>query len=739
MIYLSNQTKVTVVDYADVLKASYENEDAVIISYKPSVDGSFDCSEQVYQALSFDSDNPNLDISNYQITDSEGNPIVIEGLHYYTIGENNKLVVLSSDEVKELLVNNTANVPIFMSSNSLDSDSLIASDLDLVSDSMNNLVGYINPQGKMEYSAEIGESGLFGAMYDVTSYYKNINNTLQTSIAEEADAIATIAAGYDVLDRAAAQKAEQTVSSPGYGGYQGGGSSKKPEYTVNGMTAADITASTKSMIAKTKEAALSGNFDAITGFLGETAKAGKIGKISVSKLGETIDKIVPSLEEDAQNCTNMISSINDFMSQIKANGNLRGKAWKTVKKNLKKYKALLETSIDSSEFLANVMEAAKKMIEDFLYPDTEIDDSVLPELEAQFQELKKTIENLTIKLKEMKDSQHEVCNYTTDKNGKPVTDYSSCYTDPSDEDIQKFQKSLDSYQLQADEIEAKIKRINEFAVVVGNAQKLIKDATEEVKKAFENPIQSNNNNGGFSSRFNLDLSAYGIEGSASGEFLKDYLNNLNNGTHETPKNGISGADLLGKGATQKGVRYHSMHYGPKDSKDKGFGCAMFVAYCFNELLHPGENINGGDKNTEGFYGGCSHFFGNITTDNFDYHNKGFVEVDPADRQAGDIVCFVTTRESDDLRGSAKNCFHVAIYTGEGNKIMHSTGFDITNGGVGISTIGDYKRAKSESLNRHHSNGTLDNYDKKTYKGYKDSGIQVIYLRYVGPEGTAVQV
>ncbi len=195
-------------------------------------------------------------------------------------------------------------------------------------------------------------------------------------------------------------------------------------------------------------------------------------------------------------------------------------------------------------------------------------------------------------------------------------------------------------------------------------------------------------------------------------------------------------ELLSLGASQKGVKYHSMHYDPKGTKNAGFGCAMFVAYCFNELLHPGEKIDGEDKNNNGFYGGCSHFFGNITTDGFDAHNKGFVEVSAADRQPGDIVCFVTTRESDDIRGSAKNCFHVALYTGDGDKILHSTAFNST-GGVGYSSIDDYIKAKRKSLKRKHNNGTLDSYDQLTYEGVQDSGIQVIYLRYVGDQ--AVQV
>ena len=740
---MNNAKKVSIVDYADVLKTSLENRNSVIVGYKPSNDGYFGVSQDIYVDA-----NNSINFNDIKLVDSTGQPIVIDSLKYYTVGNDNRLISLTSEEVEELLLNNTKS-PILMSSNELSGD-VVASDLGLVTESMDNLVGYINADGKLEYSAEVGESGLFGAMFDVINYYRNINNSLKAGIVGEANAVAAIAQAYQAIDTAGASVANNALNTPYYGGYSGGGSSKsnisENEYTVNGMTAEQINASTTSMMSNTKSAVSSGRYDKIANFLGDTAQPGKIGKVSVSKLGDTINTIIPTLEEDAKSSTQMMGSIDDFISQINSNGKLKGEAWDKVKKNLSSYKDLLEVSVDSSEFLANVMETAKKMIEDFLYPDTELDDSVLPELEEQFTKLKNSIADLDIKIQQMRNSQREVCSWIVDKSGKQVTDYSTCHKDPTDEEIARMQSLLDQYKAEAEEIEKKIKRIYDFADVMKNAQKLIKDAVEEVKKAFENPSQHVGDNSGFASRFNLDLSAYGLVGSSAGDYLKGYMDQVGSGENNTqvPKT-INGADLLSIGNTQKGNKYHSMHYGPKELGGGGFGCAMFVAYCYNEMLHPGESINGGDENTKGFYGGCSHFYGNITTDNFDYHNKGFVEVSEADRQAGDVVCFVTTRESDDIRGSARNCFHVGIYTGDGNKIMHSTGMGITNngaGGVGVSTIGEYKRAKISSLEHQHSNGTLSDYNRLTYNGVQDSGIQVIYLRYVGENnegGELVQV
>ncbi len=606
-------------------------------------------------------------------------------------------------------------------------DETISSNLDFVSSAMNSIVTYIDPSGKLLYVSSPNEAGLFGAMYDVTSYYRGINNTLYSGVAFEADAISSMAQSISVLDQAGAIAASSSIGSIGS---SGGGNSKSKSSsstsTVQGLSAEEINESTKRLIESTKNAALSSNYSDIASFLGETITPGKVGKVSVDKLGETLNSLIPTLEEDARTCSSMISSIDDFLSEIKSNSKLKGKIWKAAKKNLKKYKSLLKASIDSSEFLSNVLETAKIMIEEFLYPDTEIDDSILPELEQKYSELNTIIDELSLKVTNMRNSQKEIdvfeYNGKTKKNEKVGT-----RLEPTDEEIQLVQNSLDAYQKEADEIKLKIDKIKEFSEVMNKAQKLINDALEQVKNVFENPVKDSNGNETFRANFNLDLSALGITyGTESGDYISGYLKSI--GSSVAGK--FDAEELLSIGDAQRGVKYHSMHYGPDGSGDEGFGCAMFVAYCFNTMMHPGEDLNGEDKNTSGFYGGCKDFFGNITTDDYDPRNKGFVEVSREDRQAGDIVCFCTPRYSDDVRGAARNCFHVALYTGEDNKILHSTAYNSPNG-VGYSTIGQYRRAKTAGLNNKAQNGRLSDEDRLTWEAVQSEGIEVIYLRYVG--------
>ena len=148
-------------------------------------------------------------------------------------------------------------------------------------------------------------------------------------------------------------------------------------------------------------------------------------------------------------------------------------------------------------------------------------------------------------------------------------------------------------------------------------------------------------------------------------------------------------ELIKIGETQKGLPYNSMHYGPTDGDKQGFGCAMFVSYCFNNLLFDG--ASGQTKDSEGFYGSCMNYWGNCTNDNYDAHNKGFVEVSASEAKRGDIICFVNgEKHNTDDHARADNCYHVGIYLGDG-RMLHSSSY---SDGVGEISISKYLRKRN---------------------------------------------
>ncbi len=149
------------------------------------------------------------------------------------------------------------------------------------------------------------------------------------------------------------------------------------------------------------------------------------------------------------------------------------------------------------------------------------------------------------------------------------------------------------------------------------------------------------------------------------------------------------AQLIEAGRTQIGSPYNSMHYGPEEGDGEGFGCAMFVSYCYNQVLFNGASAQ--EKGNGGFYGSCMNYWGNVTKDNYDAYNKGFIEVDASEAKPGDIVCFVNKKDTAGLHSAANNCYHVGLYLGDGNMI-HSSKF-VTNG-VGECSIESYLNARN---------------------------------------------
>lgn len=133
--------------------------------------------------------------------------------------------------------------------------------------------------------------------------------------------------------------------------------------------------------------------------------------------------------------------------------------------------------------------------------------------------------------------------------------------------------------------------------------------------------------------------------------------------------------LIAAAKSQLGVPYYTMNYGPKELGSTGFGCAMFVSYCYNQVFFNG--VRGDDWNTSGFYGSTYEYWGNVTTDGYNPHNKKFVEVSAAEALPGDVVAYTS---GSNPYSSYSTCGHVALYTGNG-RIIGSWGLGTSGPGI----------------------------------------------------------
>lgn len=130
----------------------------------------------------------------------------------------------------------------------------------------------------------------------------------------------------------------------------------------------------------------------------------------------------------------------------------------------------------------------------------------------------------------------------------------------------------------------------------------------------------------------------------------------NNGSEISSKNCSTTSDwgqaLVDKARERIGTPYCSSVHNPPSDGSQGFGCAMFVAWVYNQVF-----FNGEDK----FSGDSQAFWNNVTKQNYTT-NESFVEVSAEEAQPGDVVVYTG------CEGSYSCAGHVALYIGNGRII-----------------------------------------------------------------------
>lgn len=112
--------------------------------------------------------------------------------------------------------------------------------------------------------------------------------------------------------------------------------------------------------------------------------------------------------------------------------------------------------------------------------------------------------------------------------------------------------------------------------------------------------------------------------------------------------------LVAAARTQLGVRYYSMHWGPKGSAVPGWGCAMFCAWCHQQVF-------GTD-----YYGSCWNFAGDaLGSKTLNQGGGQFKFVSASEAKPGDCVLYGAAgyngKDADDYG-------HIALYIGNGRVI-----------------------------------------------------------------------
>lgn len=134
-----------------------------------------------------------------------------------------------------------------------------------------------------------------------------------------------------------------------------------------------------------------------------------------------------------------------------------------------------------------------------------------------------------------------------------------------------------------------------------------------------------------------------------------------------------GDELVAVARRYLGRPYESMHNGAIDGQ--GFGCAMLVAACYNEVFTDGAYCGnsgrtgvGGewhlDSQGRGCYGSTYNFYGEVSSHDYEQMKMGTWKktLNPV---PGDVICYLEAGES---WSHASACSHVALYIGGGRCI-----------------------------------------------------------------------
>ncbi len=434
------------------------------------------------------------------------------------------------DKVKELYAKSLEdirsqhdNLRDFAAAFSNGESSTLASNLSFVSNAMDEITGKITSHNDLNYQkGSSNEAGVIGALYSSANYYGSVTNELYKNLTNEANAVYAIANAIYKMDACAAVIGETSLTD----GVKGLFNSSSISTEVDRLKAAsaDLFNNAK------KAASAAGRFNELSNILGSPITAGGVGKISVTALESAINAIIPSLNSEVEKATGLKSSVDSFMSGIGASNMLQGGAWDEVKSNMASYQNLLDCNVKASEFISDTLKTAMGIIVDYMGEDVELDDSKLPELKTEFDELIKKIDEMNAELSRMKSCTNPGATHTTTdpETGEPQYQQdppTPCYTDG---EISAYASKIIEQEDIKQQLEEDIKKLEGLAPIVEQAQNIINDAISQVKNMYENPVKDANGNETFVADFKLDLSAYGID--TDKDFKKivdDYYNKLN--------------------------------------------------------------------------------------------------------------------------------------------------------------------------------------------------------------------
>ena len=207
---------------------------------------------------------------------------------------------------------------------------------------------------------------------------------------------------------------------------------------------------------------------------------GTVGIINVSDINNILENgsLTGVIGNSLQNEINDANYLKEVINNLITNNNIQGPGWDSVLNHLNSYNNYCDMRLKAANILQDAYVRSLNLVKEYMYPDTELDDSKIVELNAQISRQKRIIANLIAKANTFV---YQTCYDSWDKefkNGYQIKVY-------------PFRYLLDRvpiYEEIVDDLTKEVQKLEGLADIMNQANQIVQDAIVEVNNIYNTPV-----------------------------------------------------------------------------------------------------------------------------------------------------------------------------------------------------------------------------------------------------------
>lgn len=236
------------------------------------------------------------------------------------------------------------------------------------------------------------------------------------------------------------------------------------------------------------------------GVFSEEVKIGNAGKVSLADIQKSISSdgvLMSGLSNEISDADKMIESIKDIIGSTSVGGD----DWKAVKDQWELYLSVCQARKDACETMKRAYLEAGDIVSKYIAPDEYLDDGEIPEYVEKINNLTRDIDEAKARIESLQASNASLrnvgpdCVTWYDEKGFQCTycDFSPVYAAQdqiaaNNQTIAVLNAQINVAMEARKVAQEKLDKLNGFAEVIGNANRVIYDAMNEVSASYGNAV-----------------------------------------------------------------------------------------------------------------------------------------------------------------------------------------------------------------------------------------------------------